>query len=730
MIQRRDFLKGSAAAVIYGLGPHASSQTLSPMQAVTYDQSSVLLNGRRLLISSGEVHYPRSTRAMWPVILKRSKALGLNTIASYVFWNFHETSRGSFNFSGERDLGHFLDLCQQHELCVFLRVGPYICAEWNYGGFPPYLRDEPGITIRTMNRPYTARVEEYFHRLAEVVLPRLASKGGPVILLQVENEYANVAKRYGEAGQEYLRWIVELARHVGFSSIPNTTCEGGAQGAIETSNGFTIPQERIDEVRKSHPGTPILWTELYPAWYQVWGGRIAPARDPRGIAGAILDFVSRGGSGWNYYPWHGGTNFGRNSMYLQTPAYDFHAALDEFGCVTQAGAFLGRFHAFMQEQSGILLEGIRTENIAAGQRTVTWQSNVGVLQLVQEGYGKKAPHQSPLEPTNLKVRLVNAKGNVLFDVNKEYESATKTMYIPEWKSVNAGRDQALIWHVWDEPLPADREDNGTVALEPVEQLSLTRDATDYCWYSTELHVERTGPQEIAIPYGGDFFYVYVDGVLVGSSNLPLKEDRGAITPDDSAHPRIIANVSEQNKEHGFRQSFVPSAVSVGDHRLDLLATALGMIKGDWQIASPMNFERKGIWEGVTLNGTPLQHWTMRPGLIGEQRQITAHSEKVSWHEGSGSRPLRWHKTRIDVAESLLKAPAVFRLDAAGLGKGMIWVNGRMIGRHWLLQAASPPNTPSQRFYHVPADWLKTSNEILILEEQLASPAAVQLQVRA
>src|SRR5664279_1513689 len=211
MIRRRDLLKGGAASLIYGAGYKGFSQTATTGRSISFDERSVLVNGRRMLISGGEIHYPRSTRAMWPVILERSKALGLNTIATYVFWNFHETSRGVYDFTGDRDLGHYLDLCQQNGLAVFLRVGPYICAEWNFGGFPPYLRDEPGITIRTMDKVYTDRVQAYFERLIEVVRPRLATNGGPVILVQVENEYGNVSKRYGELGQEYLRWIVELA---------------------------------------------------------------------------------------------------------------------------------------------------------------------------------------------------------------------------------------------------------------------------------------------------------------------------------------------------------------------------------------------------------------------------------------------------------------------------------------------------------------------------------------
>ena len=725
-----DFLKSGAAALIYGAGYTSFSQTPSPAGPVTFDERSVLVGGHRILISCGEIHYPRSTRAMWPVILERSQALGLNTIATYVFWNIHEPSRGVYDFSGDRDLGHYLDLCQQQGLKVFLRVGPYICAEWNYGGFPPYLRDEPGITIRTMNRAYTARLEAYFERLAEVVKPRLASNGGPVVLVQVENEYANVAGRYGEEGQEYLRWIVDLATRVGFARVPTTTCEGGAQGAIETSNGFMIPPERIAVVRKSHPGTPLLWTELYPAWYRVWGGEIRPARDVRSIAGWILDFISRGGSGWNYYPWHGGTNFGRNSMYLQTTSYDFFAPLDEYGCVTESGAYLGRFHAILQEHSSTLLEGDRSESVTGTQRTTTWHRGQDELRLVQDEYQEHPPDREHFRQMNLHARLLNAKGETLFDSDTLRDTVARSFTASEWKPVPQKSDRSPDWQVWEEPLPEDRQYKGIVSADPIEQLSLTKDSTDYCWYSANLPVADAGPHEIVIPYGGDFFYVYVDGSLVASTNLPLNEDRGAITPEDPQHPRLAGNPYETKRENGFRHVFTLLARTAGSHRLDLLAVALGMIKGDWQIASPMNFERKGIWEGVLWNGKPLQNWTMRPGLVGEQLLLPAYPGKVSWRAAGDLRPLRWHKTRIDVPSNLLGTPAVFRLDAAGLGKGMIWVNGRAIGRHWLIQASSPADTPSQRYYHVPADWLQPSNVVVILEEQAASPAKVQLQVRA
>jgi hypothetical protein len=713
-MRRREFLAGSAAALIYGAGHNNLAQTLAPApaKAVTYDDRSVLVDGRRMLLACGEIHYPRSTRAMWPVLLERSKTLGLNTIATYVFWNFHETSRGVYDFTGERDLGHFLDLCQEHGLKVFLRAGPYICAEWNFGGFPPYLRDEPGIVIRTMNKPYTARVEAYFERLAEVIKPRLASSGGPVILVQVENEYANVAKRYGDGGQEYLRWIVDLAGRVGLTSVPTTTCEGGAQGAIETSNGFSISAERLQAVRKSHPGTPLLWTELYPAWYRVWGGADIHARDPRSMAGAILDFISRGGSGFNYYPWHGGTNFGRNSMYLQTTSYDFCAPLDEYGGVTATGVYLGRLHAVLQEHSSVLLDGDCTYTVEGQTRTIVWRKGSDEVRMVQSIHPGLSLGQSFPPMQVIAARLFGPSGEVLFDVDATAESATRSFVAPEWKPVTQQSNLALAWKTWDEPLPADRSGQGFVSVDPLEQLSLTKDSTDYCWYSATVQVAGDGPRQLVIP--------------------------GPITPDDPVHPRIVANPSEAGHEHGFQHTFTLPSLASGPHRIDLLATGLGMIKGDWQIASPMNFERKGIWEGVLLNGEPLRNWTMRPGLAGELHKLPTVPAAVSWSPAADSRPLRWYQATIAVPPSLLGGSTVFRLDAIGLGKGMLWVNGHSLGRHWLIEA-KPPSSPastaaptpplSQRYYHVPAAWLEASNEILIFEEQAASPAKVQLQSR-
>jgi hypothetical protein len=739
---RRDFLKGAGAAILGGRNlwaqPVLASDTPGDQSAaVSFDPHSFLFNGKRKLLISGELHYARSTRAMWPALLDRSKALGLNCIATYVFWNLHEPERDVYDFAGERDLGHFLELCKAREIYVFLRVGPYCCAEWNYGGYPPYLRDEPNITIRTMSPPYLARVEKYFERLANEVNPHLATRGGPVALIQVENEYANVAKRYGPQGQEYLRWMAQLAKQVGFADVPTTMCEGAAGGPISTVNGFEITAKRIEEFRSKNDRDPLLWTELYPSWYDTWGVKRETGvvdntkewkplwgRDPRSMALAILTFLANGGAGWNYYMWHGGTNFGRNSMYLQTTSYDFRTALDEYGRPTLKGVYLGRLHKAIQTCEAWFLEGKVSSTVTpAGAQRFAWNLNGRevVLTLDYEPGALNGP-----DPHAKSAKIVGPEGKTIFDTQGDLVETQAAWKAPAWEPIHSA---PLQWHAWSEPMPPSRAQKAVHSAQPIEQLLLTHDHTDYCWYSTKIDVKTAGPQELLIPYGGDFFYIYLDGKLAAQTTAPLKEDRGPITPEDPAHPRIDANSLESRSTDGYRHEFNLSDVAVGTHRLDILATALGMIKGDWQIASPMNFERKGIWEGVLLNGAQLNDWDMIPFLAGETIGLVKQASSIQWSTLGAPKPLCWHKTEFQLSAETLAADADYRLNAAGLGKGMLFLNGHGVGRHWLVVSPGPDNLPTQQFYHLPKSWLSTENTLIVFEEQAASPKAVQLERR-
>jgi len=742
-LPRREFLKGAGAAIIAGQRAwahpllRAGLPNVDSSAAVAFDARSLIFNGKRELLISGEMHYARSTRAMWPFLLDRCKALGLNSIATYVFWNFHEPQRDVYDFTGDRDLGHFLSLCGERQLHVFLRSGPYCCAEWNYGGFPPYLRDEPAIATRTMNPPYLMRVERYFERLAVEVNPHLATRGGPVVMIQVENEYANVAKRYGPEGQKYLQWMAALARRVGFADVPTTMCEGAVAGPIATLNGFEVPPSRIAKFRAKNDHDPLLWTELWPSWYDVWGEtretdpgdytgdwRTHRSHDPRTIALAILEFLGSGGAGWNYYMWHGGTNFGRNSMYLQTTSYDFNAPLDEYGRITFKGEYLSHLHKTLAAYEDYLLQGERKSFISPlGEEHITWSLNGREVTLILDFPAAVA--NTP-EPHPVSAKIVDPDGRTVFDSEDLHRQLVASWSAPAWSRLNVA---PFKWNAWNEPLPSHRKGEVIRSPQPIEQLLLTKDHTDYCWYSTAIDIKTEGRQELVIPYGGDYFYVYLDGKLAGQTAAPLKENRGPITPEDPAHPRIDANPNEAHNTDGYRHIFNLSDVAAGYHRLDILATALGMIKGDWQIDSPMNFERKGIWEGVQLNGAELKDWDMVPFLAGERSSIVEKSSSISWSKFSVAQALCWYKAEYQISAGELGEDADYRLNAAGLGKGMLFVNGHAVGRHWLIASPGTNGQPTQQYYHLPKNWLRAENTLIVFEEQTAAPSGVQIERR-
>ncbi|MFA6291595.1 MAG: beta-galactosidase [Victivallales bacterium] len=697
---------------------------------ISYDERAFLVDGRRKLLLSGEIHYARSPRELWPALLDNAKKLGLNCIASYIFWNWHEPEKDVYDFSGDRDLGHFLDLCAERDFDVILRAGPYCCAEWNFGGYPPYLRDEPGIVIRTWNEPYMRRVEKYFSHLVPEIRPYLAGSGGPVILVQVENEYANVAKRYGDDGQRYIAWMGGLAKKLGID-VPIIMCEGGAEGAVETVNGFSISDERMLHFRKAHPGMPIVWTELWPSWYDTWGFQ-HHCRDPRNIASHILSFICNGGSGFNYYMFHGGTNFGRTSMYLQTTMYDFGALLDEHGAPTLKGHYLSQLHHLLAKYAWIILDGkceIRRDS--NGDIAATWNDAGKAVTIIC----RKSPFNAVVK---------DEKGSVLFDTENNYSTILASHRPPKWKTlaVPAG------WRAWAEPRPSERSDDAIPSPTPLEQLSLTHDKSDYCWYSAELKLERNGNHILELSHCADVMSLFIDGKPAGFSQAPFLENRGPTSTaikDKTAGENV--NALESAVGH-YNQSFAFNS-SKGLRRLDILASAIGMIKGDWMLGAPMNTECKGIWGKVFCDGRPVKNWEMRPFLSGEKLNLPFFPEAVKWHPASQVRNqvCAWYRSTLMIPKRIVKSNADFRIDAEGLSKGMLFINGHALGRYWLIEgngyggdeawhnreldglSLGPAGEPTQRFYHVPKAWLKEVNDLLIFEERHCNPGKIRIEVR-
>lgn len=299
---------------------------------ISYNSNAFLIDDQPTPIISGAMHYFRTLPEQWAERIHTAKEGGLNTIETYVAWNFHEYEKGKFDFSGTRDLDKFLSLCETEDMFVILRPGPYICAEWNFGGFPAWLGQEPDVRFRTFNPTYLKFVDRWFDALFELVTPHLVTRGGGIILVQAENEFSHISQEDFAAGQKYLYHLCDKMQALGVD-VPIITCDGGVPGCIQCINSHR-PAEQVPEFREMQPDAPLFATEFWSAWYDVWGEK-HHTRAGRDLAYHTMKFIAAGAAGYNYYMYHGGTNFGYTTMYLQTTSYDFDAPISETGYPTQ-----------------------------------------------------------------------------------------------------------------------------------------------------------------------------------------------------------------------------------------------------------------------------------------------------------------------------------------------------------------------------------------------------------
>ncbi|KAB7772306.1 beta-galactosidase [Xanthomonas maliensis] len=304
-----------------------------------------LLDGRPWQIRSGELHPLRIARADWQHRIRMVKAMGLNTIALYLMWNALEREPGQFDLdSGERDFAAFIRLCQQEGLWVYLRPGPYVCAEWTLGGLPPYLLREPGIRLRDRHDArYMQAVQRYIATVAPRIAPLMASAGGPVLMLQIENEYSMHGSDVG-----YLQALAALWRANGIDG-PFSLAEGlrdlRRRKAYLPGAALGLDGADLAELRDAAgiAGQPPVWVaEGYPGWLTHWGEPDFARRDyaPR------LQQLMAAGYSFNLYMAHGGTNYGLGAganaeddgsqFQPVITSYDYGAPIDEGGRATDA----------------------------------------------------------------------------------------------------------------------------------------------------------------------------------------------------------------------------------------------------------------------------------------------------------------------------------------------------------------------------------------------------------
>uniref|UniRef100_A0A8C1BPK7 Beta-galactosidase n=1 Tax=Cyprinus carpio carpio TaxID=630221 RepID=A0A8C1BPK7_CYPCA len=317
----------------------------TPSFSIDYHQNCFLKDGEPFRYISGSIHYSRIPRVYWKDRLLKMYMAGLNAIQTYVPWNFHEPVPGQYDFSGDRDLEHFLQLCRDIGLLVIMRPGPYICAEWDMGGLPSWLLKKKDIVLRSSDPDYLAAVDKWMGQLLPIISRHLYQNGGPIITVQVENEYGS----YFACDFNYMRHLRQLFRsHLGEEVVLFTT-DGAGVGYLKCGSLQGIyatvdfgPGSNVTAAfkaqRHAEPRGPLVNSEFYTGWLDHWGEKHAVI--PTAAVVKSLNEILEMGANVNLYMFIGGTNFGywngANSPYGPQPtSYDYDAPLTEAGDFTE-----------------------------------------------------------------------------------------------------------------------------------------------------------------------------------------------------------------------------------------------------------------------------------------------------------------------------------------------------------------------------------------------------------
>lgn len=315
----------------------------------TLGESDFLLDGKPLQMISGEMHYPRIPRESWRDRMKMAKAMGLNTIGTYVFWNVHEETPGTYDFSGNSDIAEFVKTAHEEGLWVVLRPSPYVCAEWEFGGYPWWLLKDRDMKVRSTDPKFMAAYTRYIRALAKQLIPLQITHGGNILMIQIENEYGSYSD-----DKNYMDLNRKIFREAGFDGIL-FTCDGAEKmpagylpGYLPAVNGLEDPAQVKSLINTYHNGKgPYYVAEWYPGWFDDWGKKHADVSSEQ--SAKTLDKLLAAGISVNMYMFHGGTtrgfmngaNMNKELPYSpQVSSYDYDAPLDEAGNPTE------KFHAF------------------------------------------------------------------------------------------------------------------------------------------------------------------------------------------------------------------------------------------------------------------------------------------------------------------------------------------------------------------------------------------------
>ena len=571
-------------------------------------------DGKPMQIVSGEMHYNRVPHQYWRHRLQMLKAMGLNTVATYVFWNMHEVEPGKWDFSGDKDLKEYINIASEEGLHVILRLGPYACAEWEFGGYPWWLQNVEGLELRRDNDQFLKYTNLYIKRLYQEVKDLLITNGGPIIMIQVENEFGSyVSQRKDISLDEHRRYNAKIKEQLSkagfntnlFTSDGTWLFEGGSiEGVLPTANGESNIINLKKAVDKYHGGKgPYMVAEFYPGWLSHWAEPF-PSLAASNIARIAENYLKNDIS-FNLYMAHGGTNFGftsganydnKHDIQPDLTSYDYDAPISEAGWVTPK-----------------------------------YDSLRSVI-------GKYVKWKLPAVPTPIPViEIPSIKLSRVADVLSCLEKGSKIES--------------------DVPLTFERLNQGY----------------GYVLYSKRFNQPICGTLDVSGLR--DYAIVYVNGEKVGELNRYDKKYTMQINiPFNSTLQILVENMGR---------------INYGSEIVNNKKGIISSIKID-------NMEIDGNWEMYKLPMDEVPDLdTFSPKDVYLNQALATH--------GLIGRPLVYEGTF-----SLDKVGDTF-IDMSDWGKGIIFVNGKHLGRYW--------NVGPQQTLYLPGVWLKKGlNKILIFEQ--------------
>ncbi|WVZ01924.1 hypothetical protein V8G54_022730 [Vigna mungo] len=691
---------------------------------VTYDHRALVIDGKRRVLVSGSIHYPRSTPEMWPDIIQKSKDGGLDVIETYVFWNLHEPVQGQYNFEGRADLVKFVKTVAAAGLYVHLRIGPYACAEWNYGsGFPLWLHFIPGIQFRTDNKPFEAEMQRFTAKIVDMMKQEnlYASQGGPIILSQVENEYGNIDAAYGSAAKSYIKWAASMATSLD-TGVPWVMCQQEDAPDPITSGrscfccGTLLPARwNFSELLYGFKLFKI-GKELMPQLF------LLPARKQ----------------------YHGGTNFGRSAggPFIST-SYDYDAPIDEYGTIRQPkwGHLKDLHKAIKLCEEALTATDPTITSLGPNIEAAVYKTGSACAVFLANNDGTSDANVTfngnSYDLPAWSVSILPDCRNVVLNTAKISSVSTISSFTTESlkEEIGSSDDSCSGWSWISEPVGISKADSFS-KIGLVEQVNTTGDRSDYLWYSISIDLDAGTQAVLHIESLGHALHAFINGKLAGPGKEAFLSPYPTLLKLNATLLENAANGTGNNVKVD-----IPVTLVAGKNTIDLLSLTVGLKNygaffdtAGAGITGPVIL--KSLTDGNSLDLSS-QNWTYQIGLKGEDLGPSSGSSG-QWNSQSTlptNQTLIWYKTNF-VAPSGSDPVAI---NMTGMGKGEAWVNGQSIGRYWPTYASPSDGCtdscnyrgayqaskclkncgkPSQTLYHVPRSWLQPENNTLVLFEEI------------